>query len=130
DQGDRSGERGVGRARPRCPGLAAGPGRTAVGERVQRPAAARHRLPGRRRHPGRLPGRHGGVGLMTDLATLLEVGGPVAALGGGAAYARARHPGVYWSTVGLPVSTVRLLSSYSSVMEACGLTVARSEEHT
>ncbi|MYV50257.1 FtsK/SpoIIIE domain-containing protein [Streptomyces sp. SID2888] len=63
---------------------------------------------------------------MTDLATLLEVGGPVAALGGGAAYARARHPGVYWSTVGLPVSTVRLLSSYGSVMEACGLTVAPS----
>ncbi|MFD9055251.1 FtsK/SpoIIIE domain-containing protein [Streptomyces albidoflavus] len=63
---------------------------------------------------------------MTDLATLLEVGGPVAALGGGAAYARARHPGVYWSTVGLPVSAVRLLSSYGSVMEACGLTVAPS----
>jgi hypothetical protein len=39
---------------------------------------------------------------MTDLTTLLEVGGPVAALGGGAAYARAKHPGVYWSTVGLP----------------------------
>ncbi|MEU6012140.1 FtsK/SpoIIIE domain-containing protein [Streptomyces sp. NPDC047453] len=63
---------------------------------------------------------------MTDLATLLEVGGPVAALGGGAAYARAKHPGVYWSTVGLPVSTVRLLSSYGSVMEACGLAVAPS----
>ncbi|MET8248241.1 FtsK/SpoIIIE domain-containing protein [Streptomyces sp. NPDC005202] len=63
---------------------------------------------------------------MTNLTTLLEVGGPVAALGGGAAYARARHPGVYWSTIGLPISTVRLLSSYSSVMEACGLTVAPS----
>ncbi|MCH0566059.1 MULTISPECIES: FtsK/SpoIIIE domain-containing protein [unclassified Streptomyces] len=63
---------------------------------------------------------------MTDLATLLEVGGPVAALGGGAAYTRARHPGVYWSAVGLPLSTVRLLSSYSAVMEACGLTVAPS----
>ncbi len=63
---------------------------------------------------------------MTDLATLLEVGGPVAALGGGAAYARANHPGLYWSTVGLPISTARLLSSYSSVMEACGLTVAPS----
>ncbi|MGX5214319.1 FtsK/SpoIIIE domain-containing protein [Streptomyces violaceus] len=63
---------------------------------------------------------------MTDLTTLLEVGGPVAALGGGAAYARAKHPGVYWSTVGLPISTARLLSSYSSVMEACGLTVAPS----
>ncbi|MFJ8362284.1 FtsK/SpoIIIE domain-containing protein [Streptomyces sp. NPDC093984] len=63
---------------------------------------------------------------MTDLTTLLDVGGPVAALGGGAAYARARHPGVYWSTIGLPISTVRLLSSYGSVMEACGLTVAPS----
>ncbi|MEU4170958.1 FtsK/SpoIIIE domain-containing protein [Streptomyces sp. NPDC026665] len=63
---------------------------------------------------------------MTDLTTLLEVGGPVAALGGGAAYARAKHPGVYWSTVGLPISTARLLGSYSSVMEACGLTVAPS----
>ncbi|MFI0257778.1 FtsK/SpoIIIE domain-containing protein [Streptomyces sp. NPDC017056] len=63
---------------------------------------------------------------MTDLATLLEVGGPVAALGGGAAYARTRHPGVYWSTVGLPVSTARLLGSYSSVMEVCGLTVTPS----
>jgi S-DNA-T family DNA segregation ATPase FtsK/SpoIIIE len=49
---------------------------------------------------------------MTDLATLLEVGGPLVALGGGAAYARTNHPGAYWSTVGLPVSTVRLLSSY------------------
>jgi S-DNA-T family DNA segregation ATPase FtsK/SpoIIIE len=63
---------------------------------------------------------------MTDLTTLLEVGGPVAALGGGAAYARAQHPGIYWSTVGLPISTARLLTSYSSVMEACGLTVASS----
>ncbi len=63
---------------------------------------------------------------MSDLTTLLEVGGPVAALGGGAAYARAKHPAAYWSTVGLPVSTVRLLSTYGSVMEACGLTVAPS----
>ncbi|MEU8850638.1 FtsK/SpoIIIE domain-containing protein [Streptomyces sp. NPDC048564] len=63
---------------------------------------------------------------MTDLTTLLEVGGPVAAFGGGAAYARAKHPAAYWSTVGLPISTVRLLSSYGSVMEACGLTVPPS----
>ncbi|MEU2876064.1 FtsK/SpoIIIE domain-containing protein [Streptomyces sp. NPDC007070] len=63
---------------------------------------------------------------MSDLTTLLEVGGPVAVLGGGAAYARAKHPAAYWSTIGLPVATVRLLSSYGSVMEACGLTVAPS----
>ncbi|WP_439948314.1 FtsK/SpoIIIE domain-containing protein [Streptomyces sp. BBFR109] len=63
---------------------------------------------------------------MFDLTTLLEVGGPVAVLGGGAGYARAKHPAAYWSTIGLPVSTVRLLSSYGSVMEACGLTVAPS----
>ncbi|MFJ4951287.1 conjugal transfer protein TraS, partial [Streptomyces sp. NPDC088760] len=63
---------------------------------------------------------------MSDLSTLLEVGGPVAALGGGAAYARAKRPAAYWSTVGLPASTVRLLSSYGSVMEACGLTVTPS----
>ncbi|MFF6828084.1 FtsK/SpoIIIE domain-containing protein [Streptomyces longwoodensis] len=63
---------------------------------------------------------------MSDLATLLEVGGPVAALGGGAAYARSNHPSLYWSAVGGPISTVRLLSSYASVMEACGLTVPPS----
>ncbi|MFC9930253.1 FtsK/SpoIIIE domain-containing protein [Streptomyces sp. NPDC127190] len=63
---------------------------------------------------------------MSELATLLEVGGPLAALGGGTAYARARHPRLYWSAVGLPVSTVRFLGSYGSVMEACGLTVPPS----
>ncbi|MDQ0934412.1 FtsK/SpoIIIE domain-containing protein [Streptomyces turgidiscabies] len=63
---------------------------------------------------------------MSDLTTLLEVGGSLAALGGGAAYTRAKHPAAYWSTVGLPISTVRLLGSYTSVMEACGLTVAPS----
>lgn len=44
---------------------------------------------------------------MTDLTTLLEVGGPLAALGGGAAYTRAKHPAAYWSTVGLPTSPPR-----------------------
>ncbi|MCQ4084421.1 FtsK/SpoIIIE domain-containing protein [Streptomyces sp. RB6PN25] len=63
---------------------------------------------------------------MSDLTTLLEVGGPVTAIAGGAAYARAKHPAAYWSTVGLPLSTVRLLGSYGSVMEACGLTVEPS----
>ncbi|MBF9073174.1 FtsK/SpoIIIE domain-containing protein [Streptacidiphilus fuscans] len=63
---------------------------------------------------------------MSDLLTLMEVGGPVAALGGGAAYLRAQRPTAYWCTVGLPLSTARLLGSYGSVMEACGLTVAPS----
>ncbi|MEV7791749.1 FtsK/SpoIIIE domain-containing protein [Streptomyces sp. NPDC087512] len=63
---------------------------------------------------------------MTDLVTLLEVGGPVAALGGGAAYTRAKYPAAHWSAVGLPITTARLLGSYGSVMDACGLTVAPS----
>ncbi|MDJ1131515.1 FtsK/SpoIIIE domain-containing protein [Streptomyces iconiensis] len=63
---------------------------------------------------------------MSELLTVLGVGGPVAALGGGAAYLRARHPAAWWSTVGLPLSAGRLLGSYGSVMESCGLTVAPS----
>ncbi|MBY8885012.1 conjugal transfer protein TraS [Streptomyces sp. PTM05] len=63
---------------------------------------------------------------MSDVLTLMEVGGPAAGLVGGAAYLRAKHPAAYWSTAGLPVSTARLIGSYGSVMEACGLTVAPS----
>lgn len=63
---------------------------------------------------------------MTDVMTLMEVGGPVAGMVGGAAYLRARHPAAYWSTVGMPISTARLLGSYGSVMDACGLTVPPS----
>lgn len=63
---------------------------------------------------------------MADLTTLLEVGGSLVALGGGADYAWAKHPADYWSAVGLPISTARLLGSDGSVMEACGLTVAPS----
>ncbi|MFF8992725.1 FtsK/SpoIIIE domain-containing protein [Streptomyces sp. NPDC014983] len=59
---------------------------------------------------------------MTDLVTVAELGGPLAAIGG-AAYLRHAHPAAYWSTVGLPVSVGRLLASYSSAMDACGLTV-------
>ncbi|WP_093799045.1 FtsK/SpoIIIE domain-containing protein [Streptomyces sp. Wb2n-11] len=62
---------------------------------------------------------------MTDLVTLAELGGPLAAIGG-AAYARHAHPAAYWSTVGLPLSAARLLASYSSTMDACGLTVEPS----
>ncbi|AKH83361.1 conjugal transfer protein TraS [Streptomyces sp. CNQ-509] len=63
---------------------------------------------------------------MADLSTLIEVGGPIAGLGGGVAYLRARHPAAYWSTLGMPLSSVRLLGSYGSVMESCGLTVEPS----
>jgi S-DNA-T family DNA segregation ATPase FtsK/SpoIIIE len=59
---------------------------------------------------------------VTDLVTLAELGGPLAAIGG-AAYARHAYPAAYWSTVGLPVSVARLLASYTSTMDACGLTV-------
>jgi S-DNA-T family DNA segregation ATPase FtsK/SpoIIIE len=62
---------------------------------------------------------------VTDLVTLAELGGPLAMLGG-AAYARRAHPAAYWSTVGLPLSVARLLASYSSTMDACGLTVEPS----
>ncbi|RLL67295.1 FtsK/SpoIIIE domain-containing protein [Streptomyces sp. Z26] len=63
---------------------------------------------------------------MSELLTLMQVGAPVAAAGGGAAYLRARHPAAWWSTVGLPVSATRLTLSYDAVMEACGLSVAPS----
>ncbi|MFI9249665.1 FtsK/SpoIIIE domain-containing protein [Streptomyces sp. NPDC053069] len=62
---------------------------------------------------------------MTDLMTVAEVGGSLAAIGG-VAYARHAHPAAYWSMVGLPVSVARLLASYSSTMDACGLTVEPS----
>lgn len=63
---------------------------------------------------------------MSDLLTLLEVGGPLAGLGTGAAYLRARHPAAWWSACGMPVSALRLLGSYSSVMDSCGLAVQPS----
>ncbi|MFJ8152520.1 FtsK/SpoIIIE domain-containing protein [Streptomyces sp. NPDC094468] len=62
---------------------------------------------------------------MTDLMTLAELGGPLAAIGAGT-YARHAHPALYWSTVGLPVSVARFVASYSSTMDACGLTVEPS----
>ncbi|MGW0081883.1 FtsK/SpoIIIE domain-containing protein [Streptomyces sp. NPDC003393] len=62
---------------------------------------------------------------MTDLVTVAELGGSLAAIGG-AAYVRHAHPAAYWATVGLPVSVARLVASYSSTMDACGLTVQPS----
>ncbi|MFG2495671.1 FtsK/SpoIIIE domain-containing protein [Streptomyces caniferus] len=63
---------------------------------------------------------------MPDVMTLMELGGPLVAIGG-AAYARKAHPTAYWTTVGLPLSVVRLLASYGSTMDACGLTVEPSQ---
>ncbi|MCQ4083158.1 FtsK/SpoIIIE domain-containing protein [Streptomyces sp. RB6PN25] len=63
---------------------------------------------------------------MSELLNLMEVGGPVAVAGGGAAYLRAKHPAAFWCSVGLPVSTAKLLVSYGSVMDSCGLTVQPS----
>ncbi|WP_455360768.1 FtsK/SpoIIIE domain-containing protein [Streptomyces sp. SYSU K21746] len=62
---------------------------------------------------------------MADLLTLAEIGGALSAAGG-VAYARNAHPALYWSTVGMPLSAARLLVSYGSVMDACGLTVEPS----
>jgi S-DNA-T family DNA segregation ATPase FtsK/SpoIIIE len=62
---------------------------------------------------------------VSELLTLAEVGGPLAAIGG-AAYARHAYPAAYWSTVGLPVSVARLLATYTSTMDACGLTTEPS----
>ncbi|MER5549551.1 FtsK/SpoIIIE domain-containing protein [Streptomyces sp. NPDC002589] len=62
---------------------------------------------------------------MTDVTTVAELGGSLAAIGG-AVYVRRAHPAAYWSTVGLPVSVARLMASYSSTMDACGLTVEPS----
>ncbi|TDC69557.1 FtsK/SpoIIIE domain-containing protein [Streptomyces hainanensis] len=63
---------------------------------------------------------------MSELLSVLGVGGSVAVVGGSAVYARHRHPALYWSTVGLPLSAGRLLGSYGSVMDACGLAVPPS----
>ncbi|MER6911186.1 FtsK/SpoIIIE domain-containing protein [Streptomyces sp. NPDC000594] len=63
---------------------------------------------------------------MTDPTMILVVGGLLAVLAGGAAYTRARHPSAHWAAFGMPVSALRLLGSYASAMEACGLTVPPS----
>lgn len=63
---------------------------------------------------------------MTELVTLVEVGGPLVVLGAGAAHLRVKAPAVYWSAVGLPVAAVRFAATYGSTMDACGLTAAPS----
>ncbi|CAM5374075.1 plasmid transfer protein [Streptomyces tanashiensis] len=63
---------------------------------------------------------------MTDMATLWEVGLPLAGTAGGLGYAKLRAPRVYWSLVGLPVTRVRFALTYHSTMDVCGLTVQPS----
>ena len=60
---------------------------------------------------------------MTDLVTLAEWGAPLAAMGGGALYARHAHPAAYWSTVGLPVS----VASHVEAMAAGKLAAIRTK---
>ncbi|MFJ7153516.1 FtsK/SpoIIIE domain-containing protein [Streptomyces sp. NPDC101118] len=63
---------------------------------------------------------------MADLTALWEIGLPLAGLGGGLGYAKARAPRVYWSLVGLPAAQVRFATTYRSTMDVCGLTVQPS----
>ncbi|MEU2229519.1 FtsK/SpoIIIE domain-containing protein [Streptomyces vietnamensis] len=63
---------------------------------------------------------------MTDVATLWEVGLPLAGTAGGLGYAKVRAPRVFWSLVGLPVTRVRFAMNYHSTMDVCGLTVQPS----
>ncbi|MET9673448.1 FtsK/SpoIIIE domain-containing protein [Streptomyces sp. NPDC006482] len=63
---------------------------------------------------------------MTDMATLWEVGLPLAGTAGGLGYAKVRAPRVFWSLVGLPVTRVRFAMNYQSTMDVCGLTVQPS----
>ncbi|MFF2627855.1 FtsK/SpoIIIE domain-containing protein [Kitasatospora griseola] len=63
---------------------------------------------------------------MSGVLALAEVGVPLAALGGGVAYARVKAPALYWSAIGLPITATRFSATYSSIMDACGLTVAPS----
>ncbi|WP_051940167.1 FtsK/SpoIIIE domain-containing protein [Phaeacidiphilus oryzae] len=60
---------------------------------------------------------------MSELASLLEIGAPLAVGGAGVAYTRARMPRAYWATIGLPMTLGRIGHSYAEVMEACGLVV-------
>ncbi|MGP3636287.1 FtsK/SpoIIIE domain-containing protein [Streptomyces sp. 24-1644] len=62
---------------------------------------------------------------MSDLATVIEATGALAAAGG-LGYAKVRAPRVFWSLVGLPVARVRFAVTYRSTMDVCGLTVQPS----
>jgi S-DNA-T family DNA segregation ATPase FtsK/SpoIIIE len=63
---------------------------------------------------------------VSELTSLLELGAPLAALAGGAAYARHHTPRLYWSAVGLPAALVRIQSKWEETMGACELSVTPS----
>ncbi|WP_426403740.1 FtsK/SpoIIIE domain-containing protein [Streptomyces sp. R-07] len=63
---------------------------------------------------------------MTDIATLWEIGLPLAGTAGGLGYAKLRAPRLFWSLAGLPVATTRFAVTYRSTMDVCGLTVQPS----
>ncbi|MGW4813232.1 FtsK/SpoIIIE domain-containing protein [Kitasatospora cineracea] len=63
---------------------------------------------------------------MSELLTLAEVGGPLAAVASGVGYARVKVLALYWSAIGLPVTAARFSATYGSTMDACGLTVEPS----
>lgn len=60
---------------------------------------------------------------MADVATVMGIGGPLALASGAGWWARTRYPAAFWAAVGLPVAVVRLVATYTAVMDACGLTV-------
>ncbi|MEV8422854.1 FtsK/SpoIIIE domain-containing protein [Streptomyces niveus] len=63
---------------------------------------------------------------MSDLSSVLEIAAPLAGVGGGLGYAKARAPRVYWSLVGMPVTLGRFSFTYRATMDVCGLTVRPS----
>lgn len=63
---------------------------------------------------------------MSDVSSVLEIAAPLAGVGGGLGYAKARAPRVYWSLVGMPVTWGRFTFTYRATMDVCGLTVRPS----
>nr|WP_202512856.1 FtsK/SpoIIIE domain-containing protein [Streptomyces sp. SID3343] len=60
------------------------------------------------------------------LTAVVGVGGPAAAVVGGARLARHRFPAVHWSVIGLPTTVARMHLTYRDVMDSCGLTATPS----
>lgn len=85
---------------------------------TRRSAPPRHRLPGRRGHLARRL-RHQPEGRLI-IRWLLASAALVAVLAG---LLRWRRPTWYWLAFGAAFATLRVLVRYSSVMDACGLTV-------